>query len=143
MASRRTVRELPPFEAAELVERLPVLCTIDQVAAHCQVSKRCVQRWVEGGLIRAARTSRRGPGKTLIPRGEVARMLFDMLVDIPLADPSSRRPSRPATLRWYEHCCQALPVALNRKTAKDSVGSSATFSTMSPLLARRDPEART
>jgi excisionase family DNA binding protein len=59
-------------ELAPLLAALPPLCSVAQIAAAMHVSTKTIRRYIDGGLLLAARG---GGSRVLIPRPEVLRLV--------------------------------------------------------------------
>lgn len=59
--------------------------TLDEVAGHCRVSRRTVNRWISQGLVPVSRPAARGrsAGRSLVRREDVDRLLQECRVQRP------------------------------------------------------------
>lgn len=65
-----------PQWVIDAIADLPPLVPAGQVAEFFHVTKRTLRRWIRVQRINAIRTSNSGSGRVLIPRHEMARLLF-------------------------------------------------------------------
>jgi predicted transcriptional regulator len=62
-----------------MVEQLPELVPLAQAAEFLGNTTRTIRRWIRKGALRSLKTSPLPSGRVFIPRGELARLLEDMV----------------------------------------------------------------